>query len=47
MSALAADTVKAPGVGVGTPLVGVCPAGADDERLAQVWTADDLLAAWA
>jgi len=27
--------------------VGVCPAGAEDPRLARVWTAEDLLAAWA
>lgn len=46
VSALAADAVKVPGVNVGTPLVGVCPAGADDTRLAQVWTAHDLLHAW-
>lgn len=43
---LAQDATAVPGVDVGTPLVGVCPAGAVDDRLAAVWTADDLLAAW-
>lgn len=46
VSALAADAIKVPGVNVGTPLVGVCPAGADDDRLARLWTADELLRAW-
>ncbi|WP_251152265.1 DUF234 domain-containing protein [Cellulosimicrobium sp. Marseille-Q4280] len=47
ISRLAADAIKVPGVGAATPMVAVCPAGAvDDPRLAQVWTADDLLAAW-
>lgn len=43
---LAADAVDVHGVGAGTPLAGVCPAGGDDRRLAQVWDADDLLSAW-
>lgn len=43
---LARDAIQIPGVGAGTPLVGVCPAGGEDARLAQVWTADDLLSAW-
>jgi hypothetical protein len=46
IDALARDAVEVPGVDIGTPLVGVCPAGATDSRLAQVWTADDLLTAW-
>lgn len=47
VAALATDAVHVPGVGAATPLVAVCPAGADDDpRLSQVWTADDLLAAW-
>ncbi|MFB7888549.1 ATP-binding protein [Cellulosimicrobium cellulans] len=47
VDALAADAVHVPGVGAATPLVAVCPAGADDDpRLSRVWTADDLLAAW-
>ena len=47
VDALARDAVAVPGVGAGTPLAGVCPAGAEDPRLARVWTAEDLLAAWA
>ena len=43
---LAADAIGIHGVGAGTPLVGVCPAGGKDKRLAQVWNADDLLSAW-
>ncbi len=44
---LAQNATKVPGVGAGTPLVAVCPAGADRvERLSQLWTADDLLQAW-
>lgn len=45
VDALARDAVAVPGVTAATPLVGVCPAGADDPRLAHAWTADDLLAA--
>lgn len=43
---LARDATSVPGVAVQTPLVAVCPGGGDDHRLAHVWTADDLLAAW-
>jgi uncharacterized protein len=44
---LARDATHVPGVGAGTPLVAVCPAGADStERLSHLWTADDLLRAW-
>lgn len=44
---LAASAVSVPGVGAGTPLVAVCPAGAvADARLAQAWRADDMLVAW-
>ncbi|WP_257023682.1 DUF234 domain-containing protein [Cellulomonas oligotrophica] len=47
VTALATDATAVPGVTAATSLVGVCPAGAEpDPRLAQVWTADDLLAAW-
>lgn len=47
ISSFASDATKVPGVGAGTPLTVVCPAGAvDDPRVSQVWTADDLLAAW-
>jgi AAA+ ATPase superfamily predicted ATPase len=45
---LAADAAAVPGVGVSTPLVVVCPAGvAPGVTVSRVWTADDLLAAWA
>ncbi len=41
------DATHVPGVGAGTPLVAVCPAGADPtDRLHHMWTADDLLQAW-
>lgn len=43
---LAAAALSVPGVGVGTPLVGVCPGGGSDPRLAHVWDAGDLLTAW-
>ena len=47
IDALAHDAAAVPGVGVGTPLVAVCPGGAvPDSRLATVWTADDLVDAW-
>lgn len=46
VDALARDATSVPGLTVPTPLVAVCPGGADDPRLAHVWTADDLLAAW-
>lgn len=46
VDALAQAAPAVPGVGVATALVAVSPAGADDPRLAKVWTADDLLAAW-
>ncbi len=47
LTTLATDATKIPGIGSGTALVAVCPAGAvADDRLAQVWTADDLLQAW-
>ncbi|WP_024285967.1 ATP-binding protein [Cellulomonas sp. KRMCY2] len=47
LTKLAKDATAIPDVGSGTPLVAVCPAGAvADDRLAQVWTADDLLQAW-
>lgn len=35
-----------PGVHQSTPLVAVCPAGADVQGLARVWTAEELLEAW-
>src|SRR5690606_30914526 len=43
---LARDATAVPGVDAGTPLVGVCPAGAEDKRLTAIWRADDLLSAW-
>jgi AAA+ ATPase superfamily predicted ATPase len=43
---LARSARAVPGAGPATALVGVCPGGGDDPRLAAVWTADDLLAAW-
>lgn len=47
VSELAAKALAVPGVTPNTPLVAVCPAGAEpDFRLKQVWTATDLLAAW-
>jgi hypothetical protein len=47
VSELAHAAAVVPGVGAGTPLVAVCPAGAEpDSRLLRVWTADDLLSAW-
>ncbi len=46
VDALAADAVSVPGATLATPLVAVCPAGAADARLAQAWTAADLLEAW-
>jgi hypothetical protein len=48
VTALSVDATSIPGVSAGTPLVAVCPGGADPgARLAQVWDAGDLLAAWA
>lgn len=48
VTALAADAVAVPGVTPATALVAVCPAGAGpDPRLRAVWTAEDLLDAWA
>jgi len=47
LTKLATDATKIPDLGSTTPLVAVCPAGAvADDRLARVWTADDLLQAW-
>lgn len=47
VSELAASAVSVPGVDIGTSLVAVCPAGASTRaRLAQLWTAHDLLSAW-
>ena len=47
LTQLAMGATKIPDIGANTPLVAVCPAGAvADDRLAQVWTADDLLQAW-
>jgi hypothetical protein len=47
LTKLAADATKIPNLGSATPLVAVCPAGAvADDRLARLWTADDLLHAW-
>jgi hypothetical protein len=47
ISQLAHDATYVPGVGAGTPLAAVCPAGAEStDRLSHVWTADDLLQAW-
>ncbi|MBI4944102.1 MAG: ATP-binding protein [Actinobacteria bacterium] len=44
---LATTATAVPGVGAGTPLVAVCPAGSvPGTALARTWTADDLLAAW-
>lgn len=44
---LAADATAVPGVSVATPLVAVCPGGAEPGLpLAATWTAGDLLAAW-
>ena len=44
---LAADAAKVPGVDGDTALVAVCPAGCTaDDRIAQVWSAEDLLDAW-
>ncbi|MDO5677477.1 MAG: ATP-binding protein [Propionibacteriaceae bacterium] len=45
--ALSQDALQVPGVMVSTPLVAVCPAGAEpDLPLAHVWTAEELLNAW-
>lgn len=46
VAALAVDAVHVPGVTAATPLVAVCPAGAEDSRIAQCWDAEALLAAW-
>jgi uncharacterized protein len=47
VDSLAADATSVPGVTVATPLVAVCPAGkVRDRRVAQSWTAKDLLNAW-
>ncbi|GIG20872.1 hypothetical protein Cch01nite_15960 [Cellulomonas chitinilytica] len=46
VAALSTDATSVPGVGAGTPLVGVCPGGADTEGFATVWGAADLLDAW-
>ncbi|MDR0946040.1 MAG: AAA family ATPase [Bifidobacteriaceae bacterium] len=47
-AALADGATAVLGAGPGTDLVAVCPAGGtDDAGFAQVWTAGDLLAAWA
>jgi len=47
VTALAEMAMSVPGVTAATPLIAVCPAGAEpDSRLARVWAADDLLAAW-
>ncbi len=44
---LSADVASIPGYATSTPLVAVCPGGATvDAGAEQVWTADDLLAAW-
>lgn len=44
---LAAEATAVPGATVATPLVAVCPAGrVRDGRIAQSWTANDLLRAW-
>ena len=47
VDALAQSSMSVPGFRGGTPLVAVCPGGANDTRLAHTWTAQDLLAAWA
>lgn len=47
LAALARDAVAVPGATALTPLVAVCPAGARATGLARVWTADDLIGAWA
>ncbi|MDO5083753.1 MAG: ATP-binding protein [Arachnia propionica] len=44
--ALQRGAERVPGADGATPLVGVCPVGADGVELAQVWDADDLLTAW-
>ncbi len=46
LATLSADATSVPGVGVGTPLVGVCPAGSDAPGFSTVWDAADLLDAW-
>ena len=47
VAALAASAAVIPGVGLGTELVAVCPAGAGQaDGLSQVWDAADLLSAW-
>jgi AAA+ ATPase superfamily predicted ATPase len=46
LAALTGDASSVPGVAAVTPLVAVCPAGADTPGLARIWTAADLLAAW-
>ena len=47
VATLATSASVVPGVGLGTSLVAVCPAGAGSAAgLAQVWDAADLLAAW-
>ena len=44
---LVADAPKVPGVDAETALVAVCPAGRGvDDRIAQSWSAEDLMAAW-
>jgi uncharacterized protein len=45
-STLARDAAAVPGAAPQTPLVAVCPAGADAVGLAETWTATDLLQAW-
>lgn len=44
--ALQQGAARVPGVDATTPLVGVCPAGGGTPELAQVWDADQILAAW-
>ena len=47
VAALTADARSVPGVDAATPLVAVCPAGAEKGLgLAATWDADDLLTAW-
>ena len=47
VAALATSAAIVPGVGLGTSLVAVCPAGAAKAAgLSQVWDAADLLSAW-
>ncbi len=48
VTTLASAATAVPGVDIGTPLVAVCPGGAEPgtTRLARTWTDHDLIEAW-